>query len=152
MHTYYIMAHCDYLSYFYPFVNRDLLLTGALCHDIGKIQEYDFTAMGLVNDMTVQGQLLGHSYMGALEVSQIAIQIDMPAEKALLLQHMLLSHHGKLEYGATVQPKTAEAMLLSMVDDLDAKMELVRENLESQKPGMSEQNIWALGYKLYKHN
>ena len=68
----------------------------------------------------------------------------------MLLQHMLLSHHGKPEFGAAVAPKTAEAMLLSMIDDLDAKMETVREALDSQPHGMTE-SVWALGYRLYNH-
>lgn len=151
MHTSFIMAHCDYMAQFYPFVDRDLLITGAFCHDMGKLKEYDFTAMGLVNDLTVEGQLLGHPYMGALEIAQIAAQIGMDPTKSMLLQHMLLSHHGKPEFGAAVQPKTAEAMLLSMLDDLDAKMELFRESLDEQDVGMGDQKVWALGYKIFKH-
>lgn len=69
----------------------------------------------------------------------------------MLLQHMLLSHHGKPEYGAAVAPQTAEAVLLSMIDDLDAKMELIRETLEGQQPGMTD-SVWALGNRLYQHD
>ena len=69
----------------------------------------------------------------------------------MLLQHMLLSHHGKPDYGAAVAPQTAEAVLLSMIDDLDAKMELIRETLEGQQPGMTD-SVWALGNRLYQHD
>ena len=69
----------------------------------------------------------------------------------MLLQHMLRAHHGKPEYGAAVAPQTAEAVLLSMIDDLDAKMELIRETLEGQQPGMTD-SVWALGNRLYQHD
>ncbi len=69
----------------------------------------------------------------------------------MLLQHMLISHHGKPEYGAAVAPQTAEAVLLSMIDDLDAKMELIRETLEGQHHGMTD-SVWALGNRLYQHD
>lgn len=152
MHTCFMMAHADYMARCYPFVDRDLLITGAFVHDMAKAREYEFTAMGLVNDMSLQGQLLGHLYMGAHEIAAIAQQINMSETKSLLLQHMVLSHHGKPEFGAAVEPKTAEALLLSMIDDLDAKMELFREALETQNVGsVSEQNVWPLGYKIYRH-
>ena len=150
MHTTFMMGHADYLSRVYSFVNRDLLIAGAFCHDIGKAMEYDFTPMGLVSDVSVKGQLLGHLYMGALEIAEIAKQIGMNEEKSMLLQHMLLSHHGKPEFGAAVMPKTAEALLLSMIDDMDAKMELFREAIDGKEPGMTD-NVWALGYKVYNH-
>ena len=151
MHTSFLMSQCDYMCHFYPFVNRDLLITGAFCHDIGKTREFEVSPMGLVNDYSVQGQLLGHLYIGALEIASVAKEIGMNEEKSMLLQHMLLSHHGKPEFGAAVMPKTAEAILLALIDDLDAKMELFREVLCTQSAGMSEQNVWPLGYKIFQH-
>ena len=88
--------------------------------------------------------------MGALEIAKVGQEIGMNEEKSMLLQHMLLSHHGKPEFGAAVVPKTAEALLLSMIDDLDAKMEVIREALEGEGPGMTE-SVWAIGNKLYNH-
>ena len=150
MHTYFMMRHVDYMSRFYPFVNRDLLMTGTFCHDLAKAKEYDLSPVGMVTDYSVPGNLLGHLYLGAVEVFRVSQEIGISEEKSMLLQHMLLSHHGKLEYGAAVVPKTAEAMLLSMIDDLDAKMELLREALEGAATGMTE-SVWPLGYKLYSH-
>lgn len=150
MHTYFMMCHANFMANFYTFVNRDLLLCGTFCHDIAKIKEYEFSPMGLVNDFTVEGHLLGHLYMGAQEIAETAKTINMPAEKSMLLQHMLLSHHGKPEFGAAVVPKTAEAQLLSMIDDLDAKMELFREALDGAEPGMTD-TVRPLGVKIYNH-
>ena len=104
-----------------------------------------------MTDYTVSGHLLGHLYMGALEVAKVSSELGISEEKSMLLQHMLLSHHGKPEYGAAVAPQTAEAVLLSMIDDLDAKMELIRETLEGQQPGMTD-SVWALGNRLYQHD
>ena len=150
MHTYFMMCHADYMSKFYQFVDCDLLMAGTFCHDLAKAKEYSLSSVGLVTDYSIPGYLLGHLYMGAAEIDRISREIGVSEEKSMLLQHMLLSHHGKPEYGAAVVPKTAEAMLLSMIDDLDAKMELIREALEGQAQGMTE-SVWALGYKLYRH-
>ena len=152
MHTFFMMCHMDHMARFYPFLNRDLLIAGTFCHDIAKIEEFSYSSLGLVNSYTVPGQLLGHLYMGAKEVSEIAKEKNLPDEKAMLIQHMLLSHHGKPEYGACVVPKIAEAQLLHMIDDMDAKMEVYRETIDSaQSPGMTDK-IWALDTRVYIHS
>lgn len=151
MHTFFMMCHADHMARFYPFLNRDLLLTGTFCHDIAKIEEFSFSSLGLVSSYTVQGQLLGHLYMGAREISDLAKELNVPEEKSLLLQHMLLSHHGKPEFGACVVPKTAEAQILFMIDDLDAKMEIFRQTIDSVKEKGMTDKIWALDTKIYIH-
>lgn len=152
MHSFYMLCHADHMARMYSFLNRDLLITGTFCHDIGKIKEFQFSEMGLVNDYSVPGQLLGHLYIGAKEVSEIAESLGISEEKSMLLQHMLLSHHGKPEYGACVVPKTAEALILHMIDDLDGKMEVYRETVESaESTGMTDR-IWPLDTKVYIHN
>ena len=89
--------------------------------------------------------------MGARELADLARELSIPEEKSMLIQHMLLSHHGKPEYGACVIPKTAEAQILHMLDDLDAKMEIYRETIDSaQTKGMTEK-IWALDTKVFIH-
>ena len=150
MHTCHMMCHADHMARFYPFVNRDLLMTGTFCHDLAKAKEYILSSVGMVTDYSVPGQLLGHLYMGAYDVGNVCKELGISEEKSMLLQHMLLSHHGKPEFGAAVAPKTAEALLLFMIDDLDAKMETVREAIEGQPTGMTE-SVWALGCKLYNH-
>ena len=150
MHTYFMMCHADHMACFYPFVDRDLLLTGTFCHDLAKAKEFSLSPAGLVTDYSVPGHLLGHLYMGAADIGNVCREIGVSEEKSMLLQHMLLSHHGKPEFGAAVAPKTAEAMLLSMIDDLDAKMETIRETLDGRPVGLTD-SVWALGYRLYNH-
>jgi 3'-5' exoribonuclease len=101
-------------------LHRDLLIAGAFLHDIGKIYEYAYTKM---IDMTPPGRLLGHVYISAQLVDQEILKIaGFPEELRMQLVHMILSHHGELEYGSPKVPMTKEAMFLHMIDDLDAKM------------------------------
>lgn len=109
----------------YPFLNRDLLLTAAMIHDIGKLIELSNMPE---NDYTDEGQLLGHIYMGAEFVSRQIDDIpDFPQKLKNEVLHCILAHHGELEYGSPKKPALAEAMALSMADNLDAKMETLKE-------------------------
>lgn len=102
-------------------VDRDLLLLGSLLHDIGKIEELEAV---FSIDYTDRGKLLGHLYIGAQMASERAAGIPgFPPEKLLLVQHLILSHHGKYEYGSPVLPKIPEAFALHHLDNLDAKVE-----------------------------
>jgi 3'-5' exoribonuclease len=101
-------------------INRDLLTAGALLHDIGKIHEYSFSR---VIDITAMGRLVGHIYLSAHMVDQAISRIQgFPGELRLQLLHMILGHHGQLEFGSPKLPMTREAILLHMLDDLDAKL------------------------------
>lgn len=119
-HTLSVTRIADMLAGHYECVNRDLLITGAMLHDIGKIYELSFER-GF--DYTDQGRLIGHIVLGMeLIAEKIALIADFPAQKAMLLKHMILSHHGQLEFGSPKRPKIPEALLLSYADDIDAKM------------------------------
>jgi len=119
-HTLSVTRIADMLAGHYETVNRDLLLTGAILHDIGKIYELSFER-GF--DYTDRGRLIGHIVLGTELVSEkIGLVPDFPEHKALLIRHMILSHHGQLEFGSPKRPKIPEALLLSYADDLDAKM------------------------------
>jgi len=101
-------------------INKDLLLTGALLHDIGKIYEYSYNK---VIDMTPEGRLIGHIYLSAHMADKEIDGIEgFPKELKLQLLHLILGHHGQLEFGSPKLPMTKEAMLLHMLDDLDAKL------------------------------
>jgi 3'-5' exoribonuclease len=106
--------------YIHVELNRDMLIIGAILHDMGKIQEYSYNK---VIDITPIGRLLGHIYLSAQMVDHEAAKIDnFPEELRLQLLHMILGHHGHLEFGSPKLPMTREAIFLHMLDDLDAKL------------------------------
>ena len=153
MHTVDMLTMADFLAGQYrAVIDRDLLLTGTLLHDFAKEQEFTFSELGLVTDYSTKGQLLGHLVMGAQEVAAIAAELDLPEEKATLLEHLILSHHGQPEFGAAVLPQCAEAELLSLVDQIDSRMEIYREVLTPLKAGEFSQRVFALdNRRIYKH-
>ena len=152
MHTANMMAMADFLSGQYASViDRSLLLTGTLLHDFAKEIEFRFSDLGIVTDYSVKGQLLGHLVMGAQEVAQVCAELGTPEEKSLLLQHMILSHHGEPEYGAAVKPMFAEAELLSYIDMVDSRMEIYEELLPSVAEGSFSGRVFALDKRIYHH-
>jgi 3'-5' exoribonuclease len=135
-HSLSVARIADGLAAHYSGVDRSLLLAGALLHDIGKVEEL---AMDLaVIDYTAQGRLKGHLVMGSEMAAEAAAHIkDFPAELLTQLQHLILSHHGRQEFGSPTVPMTIEAFLLSFVDDLDAKMNLMEQLRKKMKePGL----------------
>ena len=152
MHTGNMMRLADFLAGLYgDTVDRSLLLAGTFAHDLQKETEFALSELGLVADYTVKGALLGHLVMGAQEVAAVAEELSIPEEKSVLLQHMVLSHHGQPEFGAAVVPKCAESELLSYIDLIDSRMEIYRENLEQMGPGEMSKRIFALGKSIYRH-
>jgi len=118
-----LVGLCDRVAAYYPHIHRDLLLTGAMLHDIGKLTELRW---GTSFDYTLPGQLLGHITLGVNMVEhKAAVLPGFPAEKRVLVEHMILSHHGKYEFGSPKLPMIPEAILLHYLDDLDAKMQTV---------------------------
>ncbi|BHH81730.1 3'-5' exoribonuclease YhaM family protein [Desulforhopalus sp. 52FAK] len=116
----------DSLANHYEGVDRSLLLTGALLHDIGKLEELKMEC-GVV-DYTVPGRLKGHLVIGSEMVGRAASKIkDFPEELASQVQHLILSHHGRQEFGSPTVPMTVEAFMLSFLDDLDAKMNIIEQ-------------------------
>ena len=105
--------------------NPDLVLAGAILHDIGKLQELDYE---LATSYSREGRLLGHIMLGSAVVRDAALAIEgFPPVLLSEIQHLILSHHGCLEYGSPVVPMTVEAFILSFIDDLDAKINMVRQ-------------------------
>jgi len=139
-----LMEMCELAARHYPEVNRDLLLTGVVLHDIGKLRELRW---GTSFDYTMEGQLLGHITIGIGMIEQkIAGIPNFPAAKRLLVEHLVLSHHGEYEYGSPKLPMTAEAVLLHYLDNLDAKMQTVRSELaraEAAGRGGDELTDWV---------
>lgn len=124
-HTLSVAGLCDFYAKKYPVLKRDLLVTAALCHDIGKVREFvPFPE----NDYTDEGNLLGHIVMGSEMITEKAAAIDGFSPVLLReLKHCILSHHGKLEYGSPKVPALAEAVALNFADDTDAKLQMFTE-------------------------
>ena len=145
-HTLSVVRLCHYYCMNYPYLNSDLLITAAACHDIGKMKELSPFPH---NDYTDDGQLLGHIVMGAQMVHDMVREIEgFPHELESELVHCILSHHGELEYGSPKKPAMAEAVALNLADNADAKLETMREIM-----GAAKGNDQWLGYnKLFESN
>ena len=139
-HTLGVTKNCDYFAETYPILNRDLIVSAAIFHDIGKLEELSTFPE---NDYTDEGQLLGHIMIGAEMVGERIRTIPgFPKGTANELKHCILAHHGELEYGSPKKPALAEALALSFADNIDAKMETIREIFAS----VPENNLEWQGY------
>ena len=128
-HTLSVTKLCDYYCTAYPILKRDLLLTAAICHDIGKVKEISAFP---VNDYTDEGQFLGHIVMGSEMIGEKVREIPgFPPMLAMELKHCILAHHGEYEFGSPKKPAIIEAVALTFADNTDAKMETFTEILES---------------------
>ena len=145
-HTLSVVKLCDYYCTAYPILKRDLLLTAAMCHDIGKTKEISPFPE---NDYTDDGQLLGHIVMGSQMIAERAAKIEgFPHELLAQIQHCILAHHGKYEFGSPKIPALIEALALNYADDTDAKLETFKEILEN-----SRENKGWLGYnRMFESN
>ena len=145
-HTLSVTKLCDYMANAYPLLKRDLLITAALLHDVGKTKELSSFPL---NDYTDEGQLLGHIIIGAQMIHDLAKEIpNFPETLENQLVHCILAHHGELEYGSPKKPALAEAVALNLADNTDARMETLTEIFAADK-GKKE---W-LGYnRLFESN
>lgn len=138
-HTLSVVKLCDYYAGYYPLINRDLLITAAIFHDVGKTKELSTFPE---NDYTDDGQLLGHIIIGTEMIGERIRTIEgFPEKTALELKHCILAHHGELEYGSPKKPALLEALALNFADNTDAKLETMLEVLK----GAGDNNGW-LGY------
>ena len=152
MHTLYMARMADFLAGMYPeTVDRDLLVAGTILHDTAKCDEFVTSPLGLVTEYSVKGELLGHLVMGAQAVAKAAEEAGLPEDKSVLLQHMILSHHGDPQFGAAVRPVCAESELLSMIDLIDSRMEIYKETMEETEVGAFSKRVFALDKKIYRH-
>lgn len=141
-HTLGVVKLCDYFCRQYPLLNRDLLLTAAMFHDIGKTKELSVFPE---NDYTDEGQLIGHIIIGVRMVEErIAAMPGFPEKLESELVHCILAHHGELEYGSPKKPALIEALALNLADNADAKLETMSEILK----GAGDNNGW-LGYNRF---
>lgn len=132
----------------YPQLNQDLLLAGIILHDLGKIHELSGVAS---TTYTLEGKLLGHITMMVEEIGEVAKELKIEGEEVLLLKHIVLSHHGKLEWGSPKTPLIQEAEVLHFIDQLDAKLNMMQRSLAKTKPGEFTERIYPMENRsLYK--
>lgn len=153
MHTLSIVRLCEGVCEVYPFVNRELLISGAVLHDIAKTTEFQISGTGLASGYTVEGNLIGHLVKGAMMIADAAEKLGTDKEKSLLLQHMVISHHGEPEFGAAVRPLFLEAELLSQLDMMDATVYEIMDATGNISKGEFTNRLWALDdRKFYKNS
>jgi len=152
MHTLSILRLAKSVCGIYKFVNYDLLCTGAILHDIAKIEELKASETGIAGEYTVKGNLLGHLVMGAVTVDRIGRENGISDETLTLVEHMLISHHGTPEFGAAKLPMFIEAELLSQLDLMDARLYEMAQAVNSVDTGAFTPRQWALENRnLYNH-
>lgn len=130
----------------YPELNKDLLYAGIILHDIGKLHELS----GVVStSYTLEGTLLGHISIMVTEIKEVAGELNIEGEEVIVLQHLVLSHHGKPEWGSAKQPLVREAEILHLIDQIDAKMNMLNRVLDKTKPGEFTERLFAFDYRTF---
>ena len=152
-HTLSIVRLAQSVCEIYPFVDRELLISGAILHDIAKLSEFEVADTGIATVYSVQGNLLGHLAMGAMVINKYAEKLGTEKKTATLLEHMVLSHHGEPEFGAAVRPSFIEAELLSELDLMDSRVFEMREAVANTQADDFSGKLWAMdNRKLFNHN
>ncbi len=153
MHTLSIVRLCERVCEVYPNVDRELLMAGAMLHDIAKTTEFEVSATGTASGYSARGNLIGHLADGAMMINDVARELGLEGETVMLLEHMVLSHHGDPEFGACMRPMFLEAILLSQLDMLDATVYEVNDAVTPLEKGDFSGRMWALdNRKLYNHD
>ena len=130
----------------YPSLNRDLIIAGVMLHDLGKTIELSGP---IVPEYTLEGKLLGHISIAQSMIEVTAKNLNITSEIPVLLKHMVLSHHGKLEYGSPVLPLIKEAEILSLIDNIDARMNTLDKTLETIEPGNISKRVFSLENRAF---
>ena len=128
----------------YTNLNRELVMTGVILHDMEKINEIDSNELGISTGYSFEGKMLGHLVQGVRTIDRLAAELDIPREKAVMLEHMILSHHYEPEFGSPKKPLFPEAEMLHYLDMVDAKMFDMQEAVEKTEPGCFSDRVWTL--------
>ena len=148
-HTTDMLRLADAMLNIYPWLNRDLLKAGVIIHDLGKIDEMKSDQTGNVTDYTRDGQLLGHLVRGITNLNRVAEETGVTGESLILLEHMLLSHHGESEFGSPKPPMFPEAEALHWIDIMDARMNTMKSVTDKTPPGAFSEKIFSLDRRVY---
>ncbi len=152
LHTLSIVRLAQAVCKIYPFVDSELLISGAILHDVAKLKEYTVADSGIATGYSVEGNLLGHLTMGAMVVNEYAKKLGTNQKTAMLLEHMLLSHHGEPDFGAAVRPAFIEAELLSELDLMDSRVYEMHEAVAATEADDFSGKLWAMdNRKIYNH-
>ena len=147
-HTYRMLLNAEALCKIYDYLNTDLVFAGIILHDIAKI--YEFSG-AIKSQYTTSGLLIGHVVMGVLAIERAANINCITGEEVMLLEHIVLSHHGIPEFGSPKRPMLPEAIIVNMIDDMDSKLTVVGENLDTYSEGEFSQGVSVLNKtRLYK--
>lgn len=149
-HTLSVLRLAQSISSIYPSVNSELLFTGVILHDVAKIREFDLSDAGIVSGYSVEGSLIGHLVRGAMDIEIRGRELGVNPDLLMLVEHMIISHHGEPEFGAAVRPMFLEAEILSQLDLLDARIYEVTQAVSEVQVGEFTPRQWALeNRKLY---
>lgn len=135
----------------YTNLNADLVMAGVILHDMEKINEIDSNELGIASGYSFEGQMLGHLIQGVKTLDRLTLELDFPREKAIMLEHMILSHHYEPEFGSPKKPLFPEAEILHYLDIIDARMFDMQDALDKTEPGEFSDRVWTLdNRRLYK--
>ncbi|WNF37557.1 3'-5' exoribonuclease YhaM [Bacillaceae bacterium IKA-2] len=134
------------LAHLYPSLDTDLLYSGVILHDLGKVIELSGP---VATTYTLEGKLLGHISIIVNEIGLVAKELGIDGEEVLILQHLVLSHHSKGEWGSPKAPLLREAEMLHMIDNIDAKMNMLDRALERVKPGEFSDKVYAMDNRSF---
>lgn len=148
-HTTSMLKTADAILACYPFLDADLVRAGVILHDLGKISEMDSDSFGNVSDYTADGLLVGHLVRGVAQLREAASRVHVDGELVLLLEHMIISHHGEPDYGSPRRPMFPEAEALHWIDVLDARMNEMQGILDRVPQGSFSEKIWSLDRRVY---
>ncbi len=141
----------DKLCEVYETLNRDLLLTGVMMHDMEKLNEIMANELGLADEYSFEGNMLGHLVLGVRELDREMRELGIGREKAVMIEHMVLSHHYEPEFGSPKRPLFPEAEVLHYLDVMDAKIYDMEEALKKTEPGQFSEKVWTLdSRRIYK--
>ncbi len=143
-HTLSILRMAQSIAEIYPSVEKDLLFSGVILHDVAKIGEFEVSETGIASGYTVEGTLIGHLVKGAMNIEKIGEELGTDRELLTLIEHMVISHHGEPEFGAAVRPMFLEAEILSQLDLLDARIYEISQAVSEVESGDFTPRQWAL--------
>ncbi len=148
-HTTGMLRTAEHIISAYPFLHGDLLRAGVILHDLSKIAEMKSDELGNVSDYTRDGLLIGHLVRGVAQLAQAAKNVGVEGEIVVLLEHMIISHHGAADFGSPRQPMFPEAEALHWIDTLDARMNEMQGIMERVPEGAFSEKIWSLDRRMY---